>query len=166
VNVIDEVKNKNGGFVLVHSASIKDFQNILESGNENAEVCTSASNLEDRKGLYSPQGWRGMHVGVVYDPSEAITFFSKDVGSRREGEKGKAKSGKRILTDPDGEKYRCKSFEEAIQKQQGSRIEAWVDAKKTKPLAIFPLINEKKQEVEELGNKYGIPVLNVEKLTL
>lgn len=95
----------------------------------------------------------------MFDPDDATAFFSKDVGSRREGEKGRPKGGKRVLVREADRQFQCSSLEEALQRQKGSRIEAWVDVKKTPPKAIIVLNQRNVEKIIDAAKKTNLPVI-------
>jgi len=149
-NPISEVAKNNHGNVLVHSSDITSLQNLLETKSYVSEVCATAGSLQKKGDIFRPKK-KSIHAGIIYNPKQASAWFSKDVGSHRE-------RGKRAL-ESRFEQFRCSSMEEALQRQTGERIEAWVDTQNVQPIALLIIDPDRNDEITRLAKKYNFPIL-------
>lgn len=150
-NPIAPITNEHDGYVLVHSSNLKSLERLLATKNDFAEVCVAASTLlGDKNSLFTSKS-KELEAGLVFSPANATDWFSKDVGSHTQ-------QGKRVL-ESRFEQYRCADLKDAVSKQGESRIEAWVDARQHRPAAILLLDTNRKQDVQELGKHYQLPVV-------
>lgn len=149
-NPISSLAHANQGHVLLHTADITSLKNLLSLTQTVAEVCTTASSLRIKDDIFQ-SATKKSEAGFIYDPKDAIAWFTKDVGSSR-------KQGKRVI-DPKNERYRAHSLEEALARKQGKRVEAWVDVAKRKPHALLILDDTVRDHAVALAATVGLPVL-------
>lgn len=149
-NPISKVAENNHGYILLHSSDLRSLENLITTKNETAEVCTTANSLQKKNDIFQSKT-KLIEAGLVYDPQAAIAWFSKDVGSHTD-------RGKRVL-EKRFQEFTVRSLDEAIEKQEGERIEAWLDAARAKPIAILIIDEEKIEESIRFGQKYNLPVL-------
>ncbi len=148
-NPLGCVSQENEGYLLTHSSDVSSIRNLLSCPYEHAEICTTVSKLKKRD-IFQPSK-KKIHLGLIFNPKGAISWFSKDVGSFR-------KKGRRVL-NPENEKFRCSSLKEALNKQNGERIEAWIDAKANIPIGIIILDECQTEAASELSQLHKIPVI-------
>ncbi len=149
-NPISEVAISNSGNVLVHSSDLTSLRNLLRKKANVSEVCATAGSLRKKGDIFRPKK-KSIHAGLIFDPRQASAWFSKDVGSH-------ASRGKRVL-EPRFEKFRCSSLEEALKKQSGERIEAWIDTQIAQPVALLLIDPDRKDETIQLARQNDFPVL-------
>jgi len=150
-NPIAQVANKNQGNVLIHSSDIQSLDNLLDLQSETAEICTTAGSLREKGDVFIPKK-KAIHAGIIFNPAEAKTWFSRDVGSRRQ-------RGKRVLEDRFFQ-FQCASMNEALKKKiNGRRVEAWIDAKKSNPIALLVIDNEQEERILALSRQSNLPVV-------
>lgn len=94
---------------------------------------------------------KSIHAGLIFDPRQASAWFSKDVGSH-------TSQGQRVL-EPRFKQFKCATLDEALAKQSGKRVEAWVDTQVARPIALLLIDPNKKEEVIKLARQYNLPVL-------
>ena len=114
-NPISEVAKQNQGNVLIHSSDLTSLEKLLKTQSDMSEVCATAGSLRKKGDIFRPKK-KSIHAGLIFDPQQAIAWFSKDVGSY-------TSRGKRVL-DPQFEQFRCASLNEALKRQSGERVEA------------------------------------------
>ncbi len=149
-NPISEIAATSSNYVLVHASNVSSLRNLILTKNETAEICATASSLRKKNDIFQPRT-KSIEAGLIYNPKQAIAWFSKDVGSY-------TGRGKRILEERFKE-FAVSSLDEALEKQIGPRIEAWVDGAKVKPSALLIIDEKAKEEVRELGRKFNLPVI-------
>ncbi len=149
-NPISEIAKRNRGNVLIHSSDLISLRNLLKTKADMSEVCTTAGSLHKKGDIFCPKK-KSIHAGIIFDPQQASAWFSKDVGSH-------TSRGRRVL-EPRFEQFRCASLDEALERQLGKRVEAWVDAQIAQPVALLLIDPDKNNEVLQLARQYNLPVL-------
>lgn len=130
-NPISEIAQDN--YILVHSSDLISLRNLLTSRNETAEVCATASSLRKKNDIFRSKT-KSIEAGFIYNPQQAVAWFSKDVGSH-------TSRGKRVL-EKRFQEFATASLDEALEKQSGPRVEAWLDGAKAKPGAVLIIENK------------------------
>ncbi|KXK10917.1 MAG: hypothetical protein UZ22_OP11002000545 [Microgenomates bacterium OLB23] len=151
-NPLEEILTTNMGYVLLHSSDTRSVGNLLrgEFRYPHAQICTSATKLRDRDGVFRSTT-KTLEAGVVYDPRDAVRWFSKDVGSH-------TREGQRVYLDKHRPFERA-SLQDALDSQGGSRIEAWVDAAIVRPSGLVVLDQRRTDEILGIGHQYNLPVI-------
>lgn len=152
-NPIYAITSENNGYVLIHASTYTSIENLLNTSNKVAEICTTAGFLREKTDIFYSET-KLIECALIYNPKKATAWFSKDVGSHTE-------NGVRIL-ESRFQKFRTYSLIGAIaecKKNQGARIEVWVDAVQAKPAAILILDNKKTKLIGALAKKEGLPVI-------
>lgn len=149
-NPISEVAEQNRGNVLVHSSDLTSLRNLLETRADISEVCTTAGSLRKKGDVFRPKE-KSIHAGLIFDPRQASAWFSKDVGSH-------TSRGKRVL-EPRFEQFKCATLDDALARQSGERVEAWVDTQIARPIALLLIDPEKNDEAIQFARQHNFPVL-------
>lgn len=152
-NPIYAITSENNGYVLIHASTYTSIENLLHTSNKVAEICTTAGFLQEKTDIFYSET-KSIECALIYNPTDATAWFSKDVGSHTE-------NGVRIL-ESRFQEFRTYSLIGAIaecKKNQWERIEVWVDAVQAKPVAILILDKTKTKPICALAKRKGLPVI-------
>ncbi len=149
-NPISEVARQSSNNVLVHSSDLTSLKNLLRTNTDSSEVCATTGSLRKKGDVFRPKK-KSIHAGLIFDSRQASAWFSKDVGSH-------TSQGKRVL-EPRFEQFRCVSLDEALDKQSGERVEAWIDTQIARPIALLIIDPDKSDEAVQLARQNNLPVL-------
>jgi hypothetical protein len=149
-NPISEIAKQNHGIVLIHASDLRSIENLLLTKFDVSEVCATGGSLREKGDVFRPKK-KSIHAGLIFNPQQASAWFSKDVGSY-------TIRGKRAI-EPRLEQYRCNSLEEALDRQLGERVEAWIDTQVAQPIAILLIDENERDEAIRLAKEHNFPVL-------